>query len=199
MKLHNCRSDRQVRYPGMKIQFFYTLHVLYFYFMAAIRMTAPIEKFGDKGEKSGWTYVKIPQAVSEQLNPGVRISYRVKGFLDEVPIEFVALIPMGDGDFIIPLKTDLRRKLRKQKGAILSMTLELDDRQKPISNDFLLCLEDAPKALKAFNDMPASHQRYYSNWIESAKTEQTKISRITKAIRGLSEKLDFGSIMKLKI
>lgn len=162
-----------------------------------IRFTAPIEKFDAKGEKTGWTYVVIPAAMAEQLKPGMRQSFRVKGKLDEVPVEHLALIPMGEGDFIIPLKTELRRKLRKQKGATLQIIIEADDRPLPMSEDFLACLEDEPNALEQFNKLPGSHQRYYSKWIEEAKTEATKAKRIAQAIKGLSAKLDFGAMTKL--
>ncbi len=163
-----------------------------------IRFTAPIEKFGAKGEKTGWTYILIPQVLAEQLKPGMRQSFRVKGKLDELPVEHLALIPMGEGDFIIPLKADLRRKLRKQKGATLTLAIEADDRPLPMSEDFLACLEDEPNALAYFKTLSGSHQRYYSKWIEEAKTETTKAKRIAQAIRGLSGKLDFGNMTKLK-
>jgi hypothetical protein len=163
-----------------------------------IRFSTPIEKFGSKGEKTGWTYVLISKAMAEQLKPGMRQSFRVKGRLDEVAVEHLALIPMGEGDFIIPLKTDLRRKLRKQKGATLQISIEADDRPLPMSEDFLACLEDEPMALDQFKKLPGSQQRYYSKWIEEAKTEATKAKRIAQAIRGLTGKLDFGSMTKLK-
>jgi hypothetical protein len=163
-----------------------------------IRFTATIEKFGQRGEKTGWTYVLIPQALAEQLKPGMRQSFRVRGKLDEVRVEYLALIPMGEGDFIIPLKADLRRKLRKQNGATLYLQLKADDRPLPMSEDFLACLQDEPNALAYFKTLPGSHQRYYSKWIEEAKTEATKAKRIAQAIRGLSGKLDFGTMTKLK-
>jgi hypothetical protein len=166
--------------------------------MALVKFTALIEKFGSKGEKTGWTYVQIPHEKAEHLKPGMRQSFRVKGKLDEVPVEHLALIPMGEGDFIIPLKNDLRRKLRKQKGATIQISIEADDRPLPMSEDFLTCLEDEPEALDFFKSLPGSHQRYYSKWIEEAKTEITKIKRIAQAIRGLSSKLDFGTMTKLK-
>jgi hypothetical protein len=140
----------------------------------------------------------VPQALAEQLKPGEKRSFRVKGKLDAVPVEHLALIPMGEGDFIIPLKADLRRKLRKQKGDSLHISIETDDRPLPMSEDFLACLEDEPNALAHFKSLPGSHQRYYSKWIEEAKTETTKAKRIAQAIRGLSGKLDFGSMTKLK-
>ncbi len=162
-----------------------------------IHFTALIEKFGAKGEKTGWTYVLIPHAMAGQLKPGMRQSFRVRGMLDKVSVEHLALIPMGEGDFIIPLKTDLRRKLRKQKGATLQIVIEADDRPLPMSEDFLACLEDEPNALAEFNKLSGSYQRYYSKWIEEAKTEETKAKRIAQAIKGLSARLDFGAMTKL--
>lgn len=163
-----------------------------------IHFTATIEKFAQKGEKTGWTFVTVPHAMAEQLKPGMRQSFRVKGKLDNEPVEHLALIPMGDGGFIIPLNADMRRKLNKQKGATLSLHLEADDRPLPLSEDFLTCLQDEPNALAAFNAMPPSHQRYYSKWIEEAKTEATRAKRIVQAIRGLSAKMDFGAMMRMK-
>jgi len=181
---------------------FLTRHQEYFvcnYYLAnMLSFTTLIEKFGAKGEKTGWTYVLVPKKIAEQLKPGMRQSFRVKGKLDEVEVEHLALIPMGEGDFIIPLKTDLRRKLRKQKGATLQLIIEADDRTLPMSEDFMACLEDEPNALEQFKKLPGSHQRYYSKWIEEAKTEATKAKRISQAIKGLSGKLDFGSMTKLK-
>lgn len=66
------------------------------------------------------------------------------------------------------------------------------------SEDLLNCLEDDMLALKNFNALTASHQRYYSNWVESAKTETTKAKRITKAMKGLAMGLAFNEMMHLK-
>ena len=68
-----------------------------------ISFTTTIQKFGRQGEKTGWTYIEIPGELSELLNPGVKKSYRVKGKLDKYPIKAVALLPMGDGSFIMLL------------------------------------------------------------------------------------------------
>ena len=162
-----------------------------------LSFTAIIEKFGAKGEKSGWTYVLVQQAFAEKLKPGMRQSFRVKGKLDELPVEHLALIPMGEGNFVLRLKADLRRKLRKQKGATLLLMLEADDRPLPLSEDFLTCLEDDPQALAHYQSLTGLHQRYFNKWIEEAKTDATKAKRIAQAIKGLSMKLDFGPMTKL--
>jgi hypothetical protein len=48
---------------------------------------AIIKRFQTHAEKTGWTYIIIPAAVAGQLKPGTRLTFRVKGKLDEVRIE----------------------------------------------------------------------------------------------------------------
>jgi uncharacterized protein YdeI (YjbR/CyaY-like superfamily) len=63
--------------------------------------------------------------------------------------------------------------------------------------ELLRLFEDDPEAKAKFEKLPPSHQKYYSRWIEDAKTEATKVKRIVKAIKGLSKGLDFGAMTKL--
>lgn len=158
--------------------------------------TASLLKFAEKGEKTGWTYIEIPSAIAQELNPGVRTSYRVKGSLDHYPIQFVALLPMGDGGFIIPINADMRRAIRKEAGATIRVSLERDLTSIPLSADLLACLEDDPTALQFFNSLPEGHRRYFSNWIEDARTETTRTKRLTQAVRGLSMGLGYGEMIR---
>ncbi len=45
-----------------------------------LKFTTTIKKFDKQGEKTGWTYIEIPAAIAQQLNPENRKSFRVKGF-----------------------------------------------------------------------------------------------------------------------
>ncbi len=58
---------------------------------------------------------------------------------------------MGDGHFIIPLNAEMRKALKKQKGAELYVQLEKDDSPIKINHDLISCLEDEPAALRFFN------------------------------------------------
>ena len=58
--------------------------------------------------------------------------------------------------------------------------MKVDTFEKPLSVDFMECLSDEPKALEKFNSLPKGHQRYFSKWIEDAKTDPTKTKRITQ-------------------
>ncbi len=155
-----------------------------------------IRKFDEQGEKTGWCYIEIPQEEAEKLKPGYKKSYRVKGFLDNHKIEKTSLLPMGGGNFIIPINASIRKSLGKRKGAMLLVKLETDKSPVEINAAFLQCLADEPAALEYFNSLPGSHRNYFSKWIESAKSEVTKAARIARAVTALSRKWGYSEMIR---
>ena len=156
-----------------------------------------IEKFKDKGEKSGWTYIYIPENLALEIKPDCRTSYRVKGFFDTVSFEGIAMVPMGEGDYIIPLKAELRRKLRKKDGDLLQVGLEEDkDFKVLMPADLEECLNEQPHFMENFVKQPKSHQNYFLNWINSAKTEPTRAKRIAMIVSAMDRSLDFGQMLR---
>ena len=153
-------------------------------------------QFGEQGEKTGWTYIEIPDDIAEKLKPGNKKSFRVKGRLDDYAIKKIALLPMGGGTFIMPLNATTRKKIGKRKGAMLRVELEEDSAPLKISKELLDCLKDEPKAFARFNEMPKSHQHYYSKWIVSAKTEPTKAKRIAMTVNAMYKGMDYGEMLR---
>ncbi len=162
-----------------------------------VQFTATIQQFAEKGEKTGWSYVTIPPDIAGQLKPGFKKSFRVKGKLDDYPISQQALIPMGNGEFILPLKAGLRKAIHKNKGAMLKLSLTEDKKPPEISAELLECLADAPKAEKNFNALPRSHQMYYSKWIDSARTLETRAKRIGLTIHAMERNLSYAQMLRL--
>ena len=161
-----------------------------------IHFNAVIKKFAAQGEKTGWSYIEIPGEIASKIKPGYRKSFRVKGLLDNYAIERTSLLPMGGGSFIIPINATIRKALGKRKGAVIKTSLTEDVRDVEINKTFLICLADEPKALEFFNSLPRSHRNYFSKWIESAKSEETKASRIARAVTALSRKLGYPEMMR---
>ena len=161
-----------------------------------IRYRTTILKFDKQGEKTGWTYIVVPPDVAQQINPGVKKSYRVKGKLDEFSFSGMSLLPMGEGEFILPLKGDVRKAIGKKHGAMLDVQIEMDKSEYQINAEFLVCLKDDPEAYKIFAALPVSHQRYYSKWIESAKTEATRAKRIALAVTSFILKQSFAEMLR---
>jgi len=162
-----------------------------------VQFKAEIERFAEMGEKTGWSYIFIPQVLAQQLKANCKKSFRVKGLLDQVSIAGVATVPMGEGDFIIALKADLRKQLRKEAGAVVDVQLEEDEGfEIKMPDDLLLCLADEPASLDRFTALPKSHQNWYINWLNSAKTEPTRTKRIVKIISAMDRGQTFGEMMR---
>ena len=161
-----------------------------------IKYTTILKKFLEQGEKTGWTYIEVPAELAQQLKPNNKKSFRVKITLDEVPFEGVAMIPMGEGDFIMAINAGIRKAIQKQKGDSVAVTISIDEKGYQLNADFIACLEDEPKAAEFFYSLPKSHQNYYSKWIESAKTIETKSKRIANSITYLSRGLGYGEMIR---
>lgn len=162
-----------------------------------VKFEAEIEKFDQKGEKTGWSYVFIPSAIAEQIKTGDKKSFRVKGKIDQVEVNGMSLVPMGEGDFILALKSTLRKKLKKEEGTKVLLQLSFDaDFKIEIPDDLELCLSDEPEFLNTFLKMPKSHQNYYINWLNSAKTEPTRTKRLVMIVDAMAKKYDFGQMIR---
>lgn len=156
-----------------------------------------ILKFEEQGEKSGWRYIEIAADMAEKLKPGNKKSFRVKGELDLYKFFGVALLPMGDGNFIMALNADVRRGIRKSEGARLHVKIEADD-------DFVIeapaelieCLNDDTAALEFYNSLAKSHREYFIKWINSAKTENTRMNRIVQAANAMAQKWGYPEMIR---
>ena len=161
-----------------------------------VRLTALIKKFDQQGEKTGWTYIEVPAATAQKLNPGIKKGFRVKGAIDAYRFSMIALLPMGGGDFIMPLNAAMRKQIKKQKGATVQVSLEVDNNEIKPPAVLIECLEDEPQALEYFNSLAKGHQNYFTNWINSAKTDPTKAKRIAATLNALTRKWDFGQMIR---
>lgn len=161
-----------------------------------IQFVATIKKFDKQGEKTGWTYIEIPADVAKKIKPGNKKSFRVKGKLDDLKISGIALLPMGGGAFIMALNAAMRKGIHKRHGAMLKVQLQEDEKPFQFNKDFVECLTDEPGAKSFFGTLPGSHQRYFSKWIDDAKTEPTRVKRITMAVNALSKKWGYPQMLR---
>lgn len=155
-----------------------------------------IQKFANKGEKTGWTYVDIPQDIILKLILKNKKEFRIKGVMDDVAFERLAVYPIGDGNFIIAINAELRKKLGKKEGAMLSVKFELDKCEALQSQELMDCLNDDKIALKQFNSLLLSHQNYFHRYIYTAKGADTKAGRIVNTINAMHKKMNFGEMIR---
>ena len=106
------------------------------------------------------------------------------------------MIPMGEGNFIIAINATMRKTIGKFKGDPVEISIAIDEKGYQLNEDLLACLEDEPRALSFFDTLSKGHQTYFSKWIESAKTIETKSKRIANSIQYLSQGLGYGEMIR---
>jgi len=158
---------------------------------------AEIERFEAMGEKTGWSYIFIPAALASTLNPTCKTSYRVKGLLDNLAIRGMSVMPMGEGDFILALKAEIRKQLRKEAGAELHVQLEVDPTFKiELPIELEMTLQEDQTCMENFLKLTKSHQNYFINWYNSAKTEATRIKRLMMIYKAMEDNMTFPEMMR---
>jgi len=154
-------------------------------------------QFAEQGEKTGWTYIDIAAHLALQMKPDNKKSFRVRGMLDALPVHGMALMPMGDGNFIMALKAGIRKKLRKNAGAMLHCKLEEDvDYKVDIPADLQEFFDDEPEALEFFNSLAKSHREYFIKWINEAKTAETRAKRLVNTANAMLHKWRFNVMLR---
>ncbi|MFT4063055.1 MAG: YdeI/OmpD-associated family protein [Edaphocola sp.] len=161
-----------------------------------ITFSTTLHQFEEHGDKTGWTYIEIPPDIVQQVFPGNKKSFRVKGKLDNYPLETVAVQPLGNGNFILAVNAAMRKAIGKRSGAAVTLSMERDERKLAIAPELMACLQEDAEALQYFDTLAPSHQRYFSNWVADAKTGPTQTKRIAICLSALSRQLDFGTMIR---
>jgi hypothetical protein len=162
-----------------------------------VEFTTIILQFNEQGEKTGWTYIEIPADIAQQMKPGNKKSFRVRGILDAFPVQGMALMPMGEGNFIMALKAEVRKGIHKNAGAMLQVRLEEDkDFKVEMPTDLQECFDFEPEAFEFYNSLAKSHREYFIKWIDSAKTNETRAKRIVNTVNAMLRKWSYNVMIQ---
>ncbi len=143
-----------------------------------------LEKFHGKG---GWTFAAIPEIVKDKKAPFGWV--KVKGSIDGVAFNKYHLMPMGNGKLFLPVKVEIRKKINKQEGDYVHIILYPDVDPLLVPEEIRQCIAEDPKALKFFNTLSESEQKYYIQWVNAAKREVTKTNRMAIVVERLAKHL----------
>lgn len=127
----------------------------------------------------GWTFVEIPEIPMSKAPFGM---FKVKGKIDNYEFSNVNLMPMGNGHLGLAVKAEVRKKIRKQAPETVHLTIYEDKTPLIIPEELLLCMEDEKGILEKFQNYSEGQKKAFVDWINSAKTEKTKVDRIAKTI-----------------
>jgi hypothetical protein len=143
-----------------------------------------LQRFPGKG---GWTFAQIPEILQDKSKPFGWV--KVRGMIDGFEIQKCHLMPMGNGKLFLPVRSEIRKKIKKESGDTIHVILYPDDKPLKIPKEMLACLKDEPNAHRFFKSLSESEQLFYIRWIYSAKKEETKIARLAKSVNRLSQGL----------
>ena len=142
-----------------------------------------LEKFPGKG---GWTYASIPEIAQNKDNPFGWV--QISGFIDSYELKQYKLMPMGNGTLFLPVKAEIRKKIKKEAGDSVIVKIYIDEGAPIIPDELLACLKDEPNAFDQFQQLTPGKQKEAIDFIHQAKKLETKIERINNLIDKLLKK-----------
>jgi Bacteriocin-protection, YdeI or OmpD-Associated/Domain of unknown function (DUF1905) len=141
------------------------------------RFEAVLEAFGPAGAvtlpfdpKAEWGKVRAP----------------VRGTIDGHP--FVTTVARYGGVDYLAFRREVREAAGVEIGAVVAIEVELDTSERVVSvpDDLAVALADA-RVRGLFDRLSYTHQKEYVEWVEEAKREETRRTRIGRTVALLEE------------
>lgn len=142
-----------------------------------------LKRFPGKG---GWTYAEIPEIAPDKHAWFGWV--RVRGTIDGYEIRAYHLMPMGNGRLFLPVKAEIRKKIKKKEGDRVRVILFKDAVPIEVPEELADCLKDVPGAYEVFLRLTDAEKKTIIDWVYAAKQEETKARRILKVIENLEKK-----------
>lgn len=152
-----------------------------------VNKTILLQKYPGKG---GWTFAALPKLNSTKGKSFGML--KVKGSIDSYEFKGFHVMPMKPGILFLPVKAEIRKKIKKEAGDTVKIILFEDHDSFELPTEFLTCLKDDPKAEQHFFKWSEAERINYLKWIYAAKKEETKILRMAKALQRMAKNLKFA-------
>lgn len=127
-----------------------------------------------------WTIVITPIDVKKVFGKAGHV--RVKGTIDGFPFDDTSLMPMGTGEHCMPIKTQIRKAIRKEAGESIEIILEEDFAELKIPFELKEAFEASPEAEKMFKTYSPSAKRNYVKYINESKKKETREKRAVASV-----------------
>lgn len=139
-----------------------------------------LKKFPGKG---GWTYAEVPHDL-----PVKRTGFgwvKVKGTIDGYAISDYSLAPMKGGKLFLPVKGEIRKKIKKQAGDYVKVILFPDESVFEVPEEILESLKVDELAYQHFIKLSVGKKREYVKWIYAVKNVDSRANRILQLMETL--------------
>lgn len=130
-------------------------------------------------------FVKVPFDVKKELGssrPKVRATF-------DNSVEYRGIISkMGTPFHILTLRKDVRSKLAKTIGEMVTVKIEAEGEEEVVELPIELekALTVTPKLRRFFDELSPQHQRDYATFISNARKDESRMKRVNKVIKMLS-------------
>jgi hypothetical protein len=126
------------------------------------------------------TGIVVPEAVVQQLGAGRRppVQVEVNGHT------FRSTVGVMGGQHLVGVSAAVRKETGLRAGDAIHVRLTLADSPRDIGmpGDFAAALDAEPAARRFFDGLSNSLQRYHTDQVTSAKSDDTRRRRIDKAV-----------------
>lgn len=143
-----------------------------------------LQRFPGKG---GWTYVALPQI--KNVSTSAFNWMEVTGTIDDYQLVAAKLMPMGNGVLFIPVKSEIRKAIKKEVGDSVKLVLFANDSSVVSTADLEACIADVPEAYHHFKSLKLSDRKQLLQWMAQPTTDEQKVNRINKVIDHLLRKM----------
>jgi hypothetical protein len=133
----------------------------------------------------GGAFVEVPFDVEKHLGSK---RPKVKALIEGVPYRGL-LARMGRPNHILIILKGIREQIGKTFGDEVTITIEPDTEPRliEIPEDLAIEFKKNKEAKAFFDKLSYTHQKEYINWINEAKKDETRQSRIMKTIEMLKQ------------
>ena len=130
--------------------------------------------------RGGGAFVFFPYNVEEEFGTKGRVPVKIT--LNGLPVTS-SLVKYGSPQYLLGVPKAIRDQLGKKLGDTIDVVLWKDDevRTVEVPAEFKQRLEQQ-KLMPTFEKLSYTHRKEYCRWITEAKKEETRLSRLTKAI-----------------
>lgn len=142
--------------------------------------TAVIQNAG-----GGGAFVEVPFDVEEVF--GAK-KPKVRAMIEGIPYRGL-LVRMGGPNHMLIILKGIREQIGKTFGDEITVTVEPDTEPRliEIPKDLMKELKKDKEAKAFFDKLSYTHQKEYVRWVEEAKKEETRQTRIVKTIEMLKQ------------